>query len=205
MKRISRFVMVAGILALAVSVRGADGLTQTLQHGLYEEEANQNLDAAIKAYQSVIDQSQEQRKVVATALFRLGECYRKLGKTNEASAQYQRIIRDFSEQEQLVKLSREQIGTRAAAATGQGILSLEAGQEANELARIKGMIKDSPDLVNSRVPHSIPSDDTLLHSAAASGYSSVAEFLLANGANVNAENSSRQTPLLRASVLGHKR
>src|SRR5256885_17182238 len=63
-----------GILAFAVATRGADGLTQTLQHGLYEEEANQNLDAAIKSYQAVIDQSQEQRKVVATALFRLGEC-----------------------------------------------------------------------------------------------------------------------------------
>ena len=46
-----------GILALAVAARAADGLTQTLQHGLYEEEANQNLDAAIKAYQSVVVQS----------------------------------------------------------------------------------------------------------------------------------------------------
>src|SRR5881392_1351757 len=117
MKRITRFVIVAGILALPVSVRAADGLTQTLQHGLYEEEANQNLDAAIKAYQSVISQSEEQRKVVATALFRLGECYRKLGKTNEASAQYQRIIRDFSEQEQLVKLSREQVGAGGSSTT----------------------------------------------------------------------------------------
>src|SRR3989440_8649371 len=129
MKRITRFVMVAGIMALAVSARAADGLTQTLQHGLYEEEANQNLDAAIKSYQAVIDQSQEQRKVVATALFRLGECYRKLGKTNEASAQYQRIIRDFSEQEQLVKLSREQVGFRAPAANGQSNLALESSQE----------------------------------------------------------------------------
>src|SRR5437899_1285191 len=106
MKTIISFAMVLAILVLGREARAADGLTQTLQHGLYEEEANQNLDAAIKAYQSVISQSEEQRKVVATALFRLGECYRKLGKTNEASAQYQRIIRDFSEQEQLVKLSR---------------------------------------------------------------------------------------------------
>src|SRR3954468_1888709 len=111
------------ILAVAVAARAADGLTQTLQHGLYEEEANQNLDAAIKTYQSVIAQSEEQRKVVATALFRLGECYRKLGKTNEATAQYQRIIRDFSEQEQLVKLSRENV-----AKVGGSVASQSAGQ-----------------------------------------------------------------------------
>src|SRR5438874_6147610 len=124
MKKVIFLWAATGILAVAVAARAADGLTQTLQHGLYEEEANQNLDAAIKAYQSVIAQSEEQRKVVATALFRLGECYRKLGKTNEATAQYQRIIRDFSEQEQLVKLSRQNLGKAGGATpvlSGNGI------------------------------------------------------------------------------------
>ena len=79
---------VMGMLAVALTTRAADTLTQSLQHGLFEEEANQNLDAAIKDYQSVISQGEEQRKVIATALFRLGECYRKLGKTNDANAQY---------------------------------------------------------------------------------------------------------------------
>src|SRR5437588_8505179 len=140
-----------GILALAVAARAADGLTQTLQHGLYEEEANQNLDAAIKSYQAVIDQSQEQRKVVATALFRLGECYRKLGKTNEASAQYQRIIRDFSEQEQLVKLSRGNVAkVGGGAAISQSGERPETNPEAEELARIRAIDRDSPDLVNTR-------------------------------------------------------
>ena len=92
-------------LALAVQLHAADALTERLQRGLFEEEANRNLDAAIKEYQSVVAQSDDQRKVTATALFRLGECYRKLGKTNEAAAFYQRITRDFSEQEQLAKLA----------------------------------------------------------------------------------------------------
>src|SRR5688500_20207661 len=92
-------------LVFAFHASAADTLTEKLQRGLFEEEANHNLDAAIKEYQSVVAQSDEQRKVTATALFRLGECYRKLGRTNEANAQYQRILRDFSEQEQLVKLA----------------------------------------------------------------------------------------------------
>src|SRR5438445_6432470 len=149
MKTIISFAMVLAILVLGREARAADGLTQTLQHGLYEEEANQNLDAAIKSYQAVIDQSQEQRKVVATALFRLGECYRKLGKTNEASAQYQRVIRDFSEQEQLVKLSREQVGPGGPVVSRQALPTLEVTEEANELARAKALIKGNPDLVNA--------------------------------------------------------
>src|SRR6185436_6358518 len=89
-------------VVFAFHTNAADVLTEKLQRGLFEEEANHNLDAAIKEYQSVVAQSDEQRRVVGTALFRLGECYRKLGKTNEANAQYQRILSDFSEQEQLV-------------------------------------------------------------------------------------------------------
>jgi tetratricopeptide (TPR) repeat protein len=101
-------------LTLVFSVNAADALTEKLQRGLFEEEANRNLDAAIKEYQSVVAQSDEQRKLVATALFRLGECYRKLGRTNEAHAHYQRILRDFSEQEQLVRLSRGLLPRRTA-------------------------------------------------------------------------------------------
>jgi len=104
MKSINVFVVA---LVLAFNASAADVLTEKLQRGLFEEEANHNLDAAIKEYQSVVAQSDEQRKVTATALFRLGECYRKLGRTNEANAQYLRILRDFSEQEQLVGRSRE--------------------------------------------------------------------------------------------------
>ena len=96
MKAINLFVTVLGF---AVNAFAADPLTERLQRGLFEEEANRNLDAAIREYQSVVTQADEQRKVVATALFRLGECYRKLGRTNDAAAFYQRIVRDYSEQE----------------------------------------------------------------------------------------------------------
>ena len=103
-KAINLFVVA---LFIAVNAVAADPLTERLQRGLFEEEANRNLDAAIKEYQAVVTQSDEQRKVTATALFRLGDCYRKLGKTNEAAAFYQRITRDFSEQEQLARLAAD--------------------------------------------------------------------------------------------------
>ena len=90
-------------------LRAADEVTTALQKGLFEEEANQNLDAAIKAYQEVLARHDEQRKLAATALFRLGECYRKLGRTNDAVAQYERLLRDFSDQVTLVTMSRQNL------------------------------------------------------------------------------------------------
>jgi hypothetical protein len=47
-----------------------------LQKGLFEEEANHDLAAAMQAYQSVIERMDKDRKLAATAIFRLGECYR---------------------------------------------------------------------------------------------------------------------------------
>src|SRR5205809_7742898 len=84
-------------------------LATALQRGLFEEEANHNLDAAIQAYQSVINQYDKDRKLAATAIFRLGESYRKQAKTNEAAAQYERVLREFADQSTLADLSRKNL------------------------------------------------------------------------------------------------
>jgi ankyrin repeat protein len=98
----------------AVSRAATNDLTALLQQGLFEEQANRNLDAAIASYQSLATQFDKDRQLAATAVFRLGECYRALGKTNEAAAQYQRILRDFSDEQTLATLSRQNL-------TGMGV------------------------------------------------------------------------------------
>ena len=98
----------------------ANEISAMLQKGLFEEEANRNLDAAIKAYQSVIAQTEKDRQFAATAVFRLGECYRKQGNTNEANVQYRRILREFPDQTELAKLSAQQAGPLANSPTGVG-------------------------------------------------------------------------------------
>ena len=90
-------------------------LTTLLQRGLFEEEANRNLDAAISNYQSLANDFDKDRQLAATAIFRLGECYRKLGRTNEAVAQYQRIVREFSDQQTLATLSQQNLAGLGAA------------------------------------------------------------------------------------------
>lgn len=109
------------LLFATVASGATNDLTTTLQKGLFEEEANHNLGAAIQLYQSVIGQFDKDRKLAATAVFRLAECYRKQGNTNEASAQYDRVLREFADQSQLVTLARQNLaalgGTPAAPAS----------------------------------------------------------------------------------------
>src|SRR6478736_782046 len=92
-------------------------LSGLLQRGLFEEEANRNLEAASVAYESLVKQLDKDRQIGATAIFRLGEVYRKQGKTNEAAAQYERIVRDFAEQTALVTLSRQNLAGMGAVQT----------------------------------------------------------------------------------------
>jgi ankyrin repeat protein len=194
------------IVGAAMRVGGAaDGLSEALQKGLFEEEANHNLEAAIKAYQSVVIQVDQQRKLAATAVFRLGECYRKLGRTNEAKGQYERLLREFSDQTTLANLSRQNLGGLGAVPPAAVAKPSEAGgatdEEEKELQRIKAVIRDSPDLINAREQLW---NRTPLHNAAQMGYLTVAQFLLANGADVEATDKNNSRPLHLAAGGGHK-
>jgi ankyrin repeat protein len=130
-------------------------LTSALQKGLFEEEANHNLDAAAQAYQAVSAQFDKDRKLAATAIFRLGEVYRKQGRTNEATAQYERIVREFSDQQSLATLSRQSLAglntsnstanaakDGAAGSPGVGGISEEASRLAAQLAGIEKLNVD---------------------------------------------------------------
>jgi ankyrin repeat protein len=129
--------LMSGLLMGAVAFVSAatNDLTTALQRGLFEEEANQNLGAAIQAYQSVASQFDKDRKLAATAIFRLGECYRKQGNTNDAATQYERILRDFSDQPTLIALSRQNLTAMGSApsATSTAILSDSGRQEQKRL------------------------------------------------------------------------
>ncbi|MGA2557901.1 MAG: hypothetical protein ABSG04_16650, partial [Verrucomicrobiota bacterium] len=76
------------------AVAATNDITALLQKGLFEEEANHNLEAAMRQYQAAVDGFDTDRQLAATAVFRLGECCRKLGKTNEAAVQYERVLRE---------------------------------------------------------------------------------------------------------------
>lgn len=168
----------------------AKPLPAALAQGILEEEGTLNLRAAIRNYQAVLGHYAEQRRYAATALFRLGECYRKLGQTNEAQLQYQRVLREFPEEADLARLCQGLV------APGE---SLAATTTDAELERIKAIGRQSPDLLNAVGNN----EETLLQSSAAKGQLGVVRYLLEHGAAVNGLKSPELTPLHYAAGNGH--
>src|ERR1035437_2457514 len=142
------------LLAAALAPAQTNNLTALLQQGLFEEQANRNLDAAIEDYAALARQFDKDRQLAATAVFRLGECYRAQGKTNQAAAQYQRVLRDFSDQQTLATLSRQDLTGMGYSLSGKTIVgtepsnSLPVSAEASALAsQISGIeqLKSDPE------------------------------------------------------------
>jgi ankyrin repeat protein len=131
------------ILMLAATWTSAQttNLTSLLQQGLLEEQANRNLDAAIANYQTLAAQFDQDRQLAATAVFRIGECYRMQGKTNEAAAQYQRVLHDFADQTTLATLSRQNL-------TGMG---MDAAPSTNGMTRQKELLGEEIKVVEQQL------------------------------------------------------
>src|SRR5262245_50127630 len=200
-------IIISTLLVLApASLLSAEAVNARLQQALYEEEANQNLDAAIDAYQSILKAHEDERKLAAIASFRLGQCYRKLGRTNEAVRQYRQVLRDFSDQTNLVRLSeqnlaslgivsgpggtfQERLNTIVQRAAGQIVQTPGPDPETIEINRLETVIKESPDLINAR------SDTPPLHQAVRGHQARVATFLLEHGADVNLRDNAGNTAL----------
>jgi ankyrin repeat protein len=155
--------LVFALLAAALTARAADDLSATLQRGLFEEEANNNLPAAIKAYEAVINATDAQRKLAGTALFRLAECQRKLGRTNDAVALYQRVLREYADQTRLADLSRQYVVTTAPAELGGDLgtervrlLEREFASQQAEYARLAALYRSLTNLTRPELKKIIP-------------------------------------------------
>jgi ankyrin repeat protein len=198
----TKFLILIVLVVVTVARAQTSNLTALLQQGLLEEQANGNLNAAIANYKTLAEEFDKNRQLAATAVFRLGECYRAQGKTNEAVAQYQRVIHEFSDMETLATMSRQNL-------TGLGVALADAGptavstvnatltdaapDEDGEIQRIQQLMRNSPNLVDSGE----------LDKAARSGELRVAAFLLDHGRNVNGTYNGTP-PLCTAADAGQK-
>jgi TolA-binding protein len=87
-------------------------MSRDLAAGALEEEGNLAFEKAARAYERVIARFDRQRPIAANAIFRLAECYRKLGRFEEANVQYARILREFPDENELVERSRKFLAPR---------------------------------------------------------------------------------------------
>ncbi len=79
---------------------------EQFDQGLMQEEVHQDLEKAVEHYQGIVNAFDEQRSVIAMSVYRLAECLRKLGRMDEASPLYARIINEFPDQESIALLSQ---------------------------------------------------------------------------------------------------
>jgi len=103
-------------VVLPASAAAAQSASVVLQEGLYAEQMNGDLDAAIKVYERILKDFPKDRPAAAKALLQIGLCYEKLGRT-EARNTYQRVVREYADQPEPVDKAR----TRLAALIPGGV------------------------------------------------------------------------------------
>jgi Tol biopolymer transport system component len=96
------------VLALTIDRSFAQTAEELYQKGIQLEEVKGELEKAIEMYNDVVKQSSTNKPLAAKALLHLGRCYEKLGK-KEATKAYERIIKEFADQQEVVKEARARL------------------------------------------------------------------------------------------------
>lgn len=111
--RVAFFVLV---LMGGQNVLGQSG-HDLFQKGLIQERTEGDLDKAIGLYQQIVEDFPDDRPLAAKALLQIGECYEKLG-DQEAQKAYQRLIKEFADQLEVVRIARQHLQQLNAGDTG---------------------------------------------------------------------------------------
>jgi hypothetical protein len=88
----------------------ADSPSDLLEKGIYTEETVGDLDKAIEIYEKIIAQAKVNRRFVAQAQLRRGQCLSKQGKKKEAEEAFRELVdqfKDSPDQKELVAKARE--------------------------------------------------------------------------------------------------
>ncbi len=107
--------LVLSIASLIVAAQAAPGASpaELLEKAIYSEETKGDLDAAMQLYQQVIAEAKAGQGVAAQAQYRLGVCYYKKQNYAEATAAFEKLVRDFPEQKELVTKASEYLARAA--------------------------------------------------------------------------------------------
>jgi len=95
---------ITGLLT-AAEATGAGSPSELLEQGLYSEQTKGDIDEAMKLYQQVVAEGKAGQAVAAQAQYRLGMCFHKKKDYAAATAAFERVVRDYPEQKDLVALA----------------------------------------------------------------------------------------------------
>ena len=147
LKDITIILLLAVVLpASAASAKEAGVL---LQEGLYAEEVDGDLDAAIKIYEQIIQDRSAQRSHVAQALYRQGMCYLKKQQEPQAKRAFETLIAEYSDQTKVVSKAMpllQGLGTAdpATLMPPDTLVYLEFGSPGKQVDTILNMLEGTP-------------------------------------------------------------
>jgi Tol biopolymer transport system component len=87
------------------------------QKGLVKERTEGDLDEAIRLYKQIVADHKDDRALVAKTLIQMGGCYEKLGRA-EARKAYERVVQEFADQSEPVRVARRHLEQLDAGAPG---------------------------------------------------------------------------------------
>lgn len=147
--------MFAIFLVCAAAGFAQEHMADTLRSGIVAEDSKQDARAAIQQYNAVLKEYATARETAATALFRMAECYRKMGDRQRAIAAYQRVTHEFGDQSKLAARSQRALAAYQVSAdeSGRGdnasdkakfdLLMAEQARGQAEAAQARQLYRDS--------------------------------------------------------------
>lgn len=102
-------------LLLALGATAAESLSLLLQKGIYAEETERNLDAAIRIYEQITAEGAANRALAAQAQYRLAVCYQKKGNNEQAIAALNDLLKQIPADAALAPKAREALSLLGAA------------------------------------------------------------------------------------------
>jgi len=149
MKTIKYLALTLTAAALGCQLALAATPSESLQQGLYAEEVEGNLDAAIKTYTQVINNKSAPPALVAQALYRQGMCYLKIKDEGAARTTLEKLVAEYASQTELVEKARPVLDDLtdfdpAALMPPGTLVYLEFGSPGRQIETILTMLKDTP-------------------------------------------------------------
>ena len=113
MMRTSILRVIAGIGA-AICLAAVSAFAQQTPRQLYErarmlDDSNQNLTEAIRLYSQVVNLTQDQRALAASAEYRIGVLYERLGRKADAQRAFKIVVNQYSDQPDVARRAQARI------------------------------------------------------------------------------------------------
>jgi len=137
------------VVALTCSTAEAASTSELLQQGLYAEEVEGNIDAAIKSYGQVIRQVGAPRNHISQALYRQGMCYLKTSDEQAAKAVLEKLVTEYADQTELVQKAQPVLDDLmdfdpAALMPPETLVYVEFGSPGRQVETMLNMLKGTP-------------------------------------------------------------